>query len=549
VPANANAPPAVHPILDATTDEGDTFAQVGSFEDPDVSDSWIGTVDYGDGSGVQSLTLSPDKTFSLDHLYRDDGIYEVIVTVTDSWAESSTSIFTLTVRNVAPTLMLDPVAMINENGTAMLTGTITDPGTLDTFLLDINWGDPLSPNNLETYVIGASEFGTQTFTLTHRYFDDNPSGTSSDVYTISVAVTDGVDMDYNTTIVEVANVAPEITEFSSSATLSDKGIEGEPVSIVASFVDIGTLDTHTAKIDWGDGTVTGATVAESEGNGTVFADHTYEAGGIYTVTVTLEDDDAGSAIVSTTAVIMGVGVVDSQLHIVGTDDADSVSVDIKGGKNPKVVVYADFLGPMAGDFKKSSKLNTREFDVAGITSVLMVLCGGDDLAIVSEQATLNVVIDGGSGNDKLHGGAGNDILLGGDGDDEITGGDRADILLGGLGIDRLVGGWGDDILVSDQTAYEADVLQNKLTETEGLAAIQAEWLSGKDYFERLDNITGSDPQPDRLNNDFFLEFGLTVWDDGQADKLTGGRGKDWFLLSGDDWGTDIGGDDDDELFY
>ena len=91
-----------------------------------------------------------------------------------------------------------------------------------------------------------------------------------------------------------------------------------------------------------------------------------------TVKVTLEDDDAGCAIVSTTAVIMDVGVVDNKLQIVGTDDADSVSVDVKGGKSPKVIVYAIFLGPIAADFNKNSKLNTKEYDVAEITSVLMV---------------------------------------------------------------------------------------------------------------------------------------------------------------------------------
>ncbi|MEZ6110700.1 MAG: hypothetical protein R3C99_06775 [Pirellulaceae bacterium] len=39
---------------------------------------------------------------------------------------------------------------INENGVATLTGTIADPGTLDTFTLVVNWGDALSPNNVET---------------------------------------------------------------------------------------------------------------------------------------------------------------------------------------------------------------------------------------------------------------------------------------------------------------------------------------------------------------------------------------------------------------
>ena len=73
------------------------------------------------------------------------------------------------------------------------------------------------------------------------------------------------------------------------------------VNIVATFNDLGTLDTHTARIDWGDGHVThNATVTESpfgppgstEGaNGTVTASHTYKKAGVYTVKVTVTDDD------------------------------------------------------------------------------------------------------------------------------------------------------------------------------------------------------------------------------------------------------------------
>ncbi|MEZ6110702.1 MAG: hypothetical protein R3C99_06785 [Pirellulaceae bacterium] len=72
----------------------------------------------------------------------------------------------MTVDDVAPTLTLDAVTTINENGVATLTGTIADPGTLDTFTLVVNWGDALSPNNVETYTFPASGSGSQTF-LTH----------------------------------------------------------------------------------------------------------------------------------------------------------------------------------------------------------------------------------------------------------------------------------------------------------------------------------------------------------------------------------------------
>ena len=61
----------------------------------------------------------------------------------------------VTVNNVAPLLGSLAATTIDENETTTLTGTITDPGTLDTFTLDVNWGDALSPNNTETYTFAA----------------------------------------------------------------------------------------------------------------------------------------------------------------------------------------------------------------------------------------------------------------------------------------------------------------------------------------------------------------------------------------------------------
>lgn len=103
---------------------------------------------------------------------------------------------TATVTNVAPLVALNTdgvdgaVLTINEQGTAILTGTITDPGTLDTFILTLNWGDPLSPGNLQTITFSASPTGTQNFTLMHQYLDDNPTATASDNYTVTVTVED-----------------------------------------------------------------------------------------------------------------------------------------------------------------------------------------------------------------------------------------------------------------------------------------------------------------------------------------------------------------------
>ena len=70
--------------------------------------------------------------------------------------------------------------------------------------------------------------------------------------------------------------------------------EGANTSLAATFSDVDTDDTHTASIDWGDGTPAEAgTVSESGGSGSVAATHTYADDGNYTVTVLVNDGRGG----------------------------------------------------------------------------------------------------------------------------------------------------------------------------------------------------------------------------------------------------------------
>ncbi|TMD02445.1 MAG: DUF11 domain-containing protein, partial [Chloroflexi bacterium] len=136
-PTSSNQPPALARIGDLTSDEGVLFSQTGSFVDPDGGDSWAATVDYGDGSGLQALALS-GTAFQLSHVFADDGVYPVMVKVIDSQGGVGTDTGHVTVRNVAPVLANLSATTIDENGVTALTGKIIDPGTLDTFTLEVN---------------------------------------------------------------------------------------------------------------------------------------------------------------------------------------------------------------------------------------------------------------------------------------------------------------------------------------------------------------------------------------------------------------------------
>jgi predicted extracellular nuclease len=62
-----------------------------------------------------------------------------------------------------------------------------------------------------------------------------------------------------------------------------------PVAASAGFTDGDVGDTHTAVIDWGDGTTSAGSVSEANGSGTVSGSHVYTTPGIYTIVVVVTD--------------------------------------------------------------------------------------------------------------------------------------------------------------------------------------------------------------------------------------------------------------------
>ena len=261
-----NVAPTLSNLVATTIDEDGTTTLTGTLSDPGTADTYTLDVVWGDPlspNNVKQYTFaaSPGGTqnFSLTHRYLDDNPsgnptndYAIALTATDDDGGSSPGTVTVTVDNVAPTLSGLAATMISENGTTTFTGTITDPGTLDTFTLDVNWGDPLSPDDVAQYTFAASAGGTQTFSLIHQYLDDNPSGTTFDIYTISATVSDDDQGSASAaTTVTVDNVRPAVTiDFQLADSDGDPSNGDDQLLVLLSPIvsDPGTLDTFT--YDW-----------------------------------------------------------------------------------------------------------------------------------------------------------------------------------------------------------------------------------------------------------------------------------------------------------
>jgi PKD repeat protein len=176
--------------------------------------------------------------------------------------------------NASPTMMnVAATSPIDENDSTMLTGDIDDIDE-DPFSLVVDWGD----GSVMTYTYPS---GTEAFTETHQYLDDDPTATPTDMYNVTLVLDDGNGgLATGATSVTVNNVSPTASASADATTVT----LGTAVNFTGVFSDVGTLDTHTVDWGFGDGNVA---------SGTLTPTHTYTATGDYVVLLSVEDDDLG----------------------------------------------------------------------------------------------------------------------------------------------------------------------------------------------------------------------------------------------------------------
>ena len=208
--------------------------------------------DFGDGASSEGCTTT--------HYYGNQGTYTITLTVYDAFGHLSSESTEITVLNLKPKVKVAKRMQGTEGNPMYITATVDDQGT-DELILTWDMGDG-------NVVVGNDFYYT--------YMDDG-------MYVVRLIVDDGD----GGVVVKIITATIQNLGPMPSVDINKLGHVHEPVFLSASVSDAGAQDTFSASWDMGDGTII---------EGTLEPVHIYSDSGIYTVTLTVTDEDGAQGV-------------------------------------------------------------------------------------------------------------------------------------------------------------------------------------------------------------------------------------------------------------
>lgn len=311
--------PTLSAIAAMIADEGTPIVVVPSLSHYNHNRAYDAVFDWGDGTSTNVVgnNLFPIEAFASSHTYSDEGEYTFTLRIFDGASSIAQSTAVVTVRNVAPSIApLTPITA-SEGQSISTTWTASDPGLNDALSTIINWGDGTSSTVPATTQTGAS----RSFTAAHT-FPDNAT------YNVRLKISDGLVDVFSTTTATIASVAPAFTVSNQTAVVNQLlALPSISVSDPGFPSALGTVETFTASILWGDGTPSQSVpisnfVAGSPGFPTtakLSATHIFAATGSFSATLTVNDDDGASTTKNFTIAVSAATTPDTWLPILNFD--------------------------------------------------------------------------------------------------------------------------------------------------------------------------------------------------------------------------------------
>ena len=204
---------------------------------------------------------------------------------------------------------------------------------------------------------------------------------------------------------------------------------------------------------------------------------------------------------------------------------------------------ADSSGNYSSEGESYVIFGVRSVELTG-TNQGDILDGGNGNDTIS-GLNGNDIIDGGAGQDSIAGGNGNDNIIAGSGNDEINGDRGADIILGEEGNDTIFGGAGKDNIIagSGNDEINGDGGADTILGEEGndtifggagndilTGGIGDDNLSGGNGKDTITGGVGNDFLNGGSGNDRLSGVDSSTYGTGEIDTLSGGFGRDTFVL-------------------